>query len=330
MKSLRDQIDQKLKRINKAEGHKSLRRDNKGPLIVTSSIVDCLEGRERPKTIDSLRSKDTKKTEGKTKQRIASKYATSRLGHGNELMQTEDSDQPMRNVWNHGPSEASKREAEEIGNQLVDKILAQYGSHMSKRVDSDAFHRMRNYMNHRTQNNSSHQSIDEHEKIQKDDVSQKQFFSSDGFLDNDGDCFPKQYAPVAHSHKDIHDDEPTNNIKVRDVLQQVIRPQLALSGRKSLRQSERTLSNQSTLRNEVKIKDIVAKKQAINLYQSNGRSSFNPSISGQGSSLRHENISAKKQLSDVDSYASRFDETNERSIVDLNAKRVPVYTCKVG
>lgn len=330
MKSLRDQIDQKLNRLNKADALKSAVIEKKGPLIVTSNLTSRFEGNIRPKTLDSSRRINDKARAGPRRIGRSEKQVESLRNEGRDKVHTEDSDLLMKNIWEHDTLELSKKEAEEIGNQLVDKILAQYGSHMSKRVDAESFHRMRSYMNHRMNYNSCPQQADNPELSQKEEPNEQQFFSSDGFLDQDEDCFPKQYAPVAHSKRDTGIEHLARSVKVRDELQKVIRPQLALSGRKSLRQSEKTSSNQSTLRDEHKMMDLVIKNKVINLYQSNGRTSFKQSASAQNSSFRQENSSVKKQLSEVDSQASRLSECQERSVMQLDGKKVPVYTCKVG
>jgi hypothetical protein len=331
MKSLREQVEEKLGIAAKDKRHFEKRTALRKPLIVTPAATHQPLGKSNGNPVKVDVDDEFERLPKTLIQSSSMKDERVIKGESSINSQKEESELKMKHVWSHqGLLEESTPE-EKSNLQLVDKILARYGSHQGRKSGNRQYQEVKDYLNYHIQKDFSHIDSKNKKKRPETNMRSKKSKTQQGSFEQDADSFPKSYLPIAHPQDDQSEGGFNNSIKVREVLQKAIRPHLQSSAKRSTQQSHTSSTDKNLLFDKQKVKEILVQKKAINLYQSELSSVYKREMSDQ---LSQGIMSRNSHLAQGPAFGKEVSEHQSDEIscqgLDFGDKihGVPIFTCK--
>jgi hypothetical protein len=331
MKSLREQIDLKLGGKGGRKRSQEKRSVARKPLIVTPTTGVFPSSHQNTRIPTSDRDEDFEKDRHDFLSGVFHREEPNILKGTSSRLIKEDSDVPLRHVWSHSDYQDPETKEEKSNLQLIDKILVKYGSHHGRRTGNKQYQAATEYLNYHIQQDFGSKLPHGKRKQGKTASLHGREKDQASSFEQDADSFPKSYLPIAHTQDEGEDSQFNNSVKVRDVLQKAIRQHLNGSGKKSVRDSNTSSTDQQSLFDAQKMKEILVQRRAINLYQKEGAQSSKGAASAYGSQK------PGMRTSPVDEITPQAEASDDQLSDDGYAKKpgfddhdlgVPVFTCK--
>lgn len=331
MKSLRQQVEEKLSNGRKTSAKVGAKSTIRKPLIVSPVAGPSSASQPNKKWVLADPRIDPGMEESSYPR--VTRFETGKPGKVESISHSlkEESDVHLRQTWSQSALQEEPNLEEKSNFQLVDRILAQYGAHLGRQTGSKQYMEMAEYLSRYSEQQYASSGYKDRQMLAPTSRTTFRDRSGHTSFEQDPDCFPKAYVPIAHSIDDHQESQFNSSVKVRDVLKKAIRSGVKGSGQKSIANSSNSFIEQGSLFDRQRVKEILIQQKAINLYHRD--------ISQDNRSMVSRNKSEERYQKDSDYGfdSSHYDEVSEKFSEDEASRQaatadsrygVPVFTCK--